>query len=225
MVTVNILFDLDGTLTDSKPGIINCLEHALSSLRLDIPPSKTLESMIGGSLRDVFRTLLPVESSDADVEQAVSLYRQRFSTKGLFENSLYAGIPEILKELSQLGHELYLATAKPLVFAEQILDHFNLRQWFSGIYGSGLDGQHEIKRDLIAFVLNDAGLNQAQTMMVGDRFHDIHGAIHNRVYPVGVLWGYGSKSELQDAGARHLLDKPADILTLLNLLASTNEIR
>lgn len=222
---MNILFDLDGTLTDSKPGIINCLEHALSSLKLDTPHRKTLESMIGGSLRDVFRTLLPVASSDADIENAVRLYRQRFSSKGLFENSLYAGIPEMLKELNQHGYVLYLATAKPLVFAEQILDHFNLRQWFRGIYGSGLDGRHEIKSDLIAFLLNDARLNQNQTMMVGDRYHDIHGAIHNRVYPVGVLWGYGSKSELQDAGARQLLEKPVDILTLLDSLANTNEIR
>jgi phosphoglycolate phosphatase len=132
----------------------------------------------------------------------------------MFENAVYEGIPEALQALSARGARLFVATSKPRVYAERILDHFGLSTYFETVYGSELDGGLSDKAELIAHALTESALAPAESVMVGDRLHDIVGARRNRVYPVGALWGYGSESELMDAGARVLLRTPRDVVSL-----------
>lgn len=209
---MNLLFDLDGTLTDPREGIIACFEHALRGLGRPIPPASMLERLIGPPLRDAFATL----SLDGDlIEAAVALYRERFTMAGMFENNVYAGIPEALAALSAEGARLLVATSKPRVYAEAILEHFGLRKHFDAVHGSELDGRLSDKRELIGHVLSASRLAAGETTMVGDRRHDVVGALGNAVLPVGVLWGYGSEAELTAAGARRLIGAPADLVQLV----------
>ena len=213
---MNILFDLDGTLTDPRDGIIACIKHGLASLGEPIPSNMQLERFIGPPLHETFAKLL---GSDDRVDAAIKAYRERFSALGMFENVVYAGIPEVLQSLGTQGAELYVATSKPQVFAERILDHFGLSQHFKGVFGSELNGVRSNKGELIGHVLMVAKLSAVDTVMVGDREHDIHGARRNDVRAVGVLWGYGSREELAAAGAVQIFEQPSD----LSDLPSNNE--
>jgi phosphoglycolate phosphatase len=210
---VNVLLDLDGTLTDPREGIVGCIRHALIQLGESLPPDSELEKFIGPPLHDVFRQLTSGNSDQ--VEAAVTAYRARFEAIGMYENQVYPGIPNALKELAQRGARLFLATSKPRVFAERILKHFDLSNGFVRIYGSELDGSRGDKSELIAHILDDANLNRAHTVMVGDRSYDVLGAVTNQVHPVGVLWGYGSRKELQDAGAKQLYEHPKELVQLV----------
>ena len=147
--------------------------------------------------------------------EAVAAYRERFTATGMFENAVYDQIPAVLDELSNRGARLYVTTSKPQIYAERILEHFGLAARFAAVFGSGLDGSLADKSELIAHVLKCANLDAAASVMIGDREHDMLGAVHNRIYPVGVLWGYGSEDELVSAGARRLLHAPAEIPRLL----------
>lgn len=151
-----------------------------------------------------------LNSGDTElVKRAVQLYRERFGSKGIFENTLYAGIPDALRKLKH--HELYVVTSKPTSFASQIVDHLGLRGFFQNIYGSELDGNRANKRELIAHVLEQEEIRSHHAVMIGDREHDIKGAIANAVRPVGVLWGYGSLEELTQTGASLLCDTPESL--------------
>jgi phosphoglycolate phosphatase len=207
---MNILLDLDGTLTDSKKGIIACIQHAMVSLGQPAPSEAALLKYVGPPLKLAFRELLP-DGSDADIDRAIAAYRERFSTVGMFENEVYPNIPGSLKLLRERGARLFVATSKPRVFAERILDHFELRHYFDAIYGSELDGQLTDKRDLIAHALSRSSLSHSKTIMVGDRHHDAVGAIANGVRIVGVLWGYGSREELTNARVEKFLEVPRDL--------------
>jgi phosphoglycolate phosphatase len=211
---MNVLFDLDGTLTDPRHGIVACIRHALVTLREPVPPDDVLATYIGPPLRDAFRDLLSSGGDAQRIESAIAAYRERFVTHGMFENAVYEGIPEALQALSVRGARLFVATSKPRVYAERILDHFGLSTYFETVYGSELDGGLSDKAELIAHALTESALAPAESVMVGDRLHDIVGARRNRVYPVGALWGYGSESELMDAGARVLLRTPRDVVSL-----------
>lgn len=129
----------------------------------------------------------------------------------MFENAVYDGIPDVLAELTSRKVSLFVATSKPHVYARRILEHFGLAEFFRGIYGSELDGTRSSKGELIAHVVSVARLRAAETCMVGDRHHDITGALHSGVLPVGVLWGYGSRSELAEAGAARLIEEPREL--------------
>lgn len=212
----NILFDLDGTLTDSRPGIVACLQHALTTLGYASPADHNLDALIGPPLRDGLSYLLNLPPHDAQVDRAMAIYRDRFATVGLFENRVYPHIPEGLATLAA-QHRLFVATSKPQVFAERIIEHFGLSPYFSAVYGSELDGRLAHKGDLIAHVLASVGLRPQETLMVGDRYHDIAGALHNHIVPVGVLWGYGSVEELQQAGAEHFLYDPSELAQMTRL--------
>lgn len=210
---MNVLLDLDGTLTDPREGIVGCIRHALAELGEVAPQDADLVRYIGPPLRDAFRELL---GDDQDrIEAAVVAYRARFVDVGIFENKLYAGIPESLQALIQRDVRLFLATSKPRVYAERILDHFGLSPFFAGIHGSELNGSLSNKVELVAHVLAANQLNHASTTMVGDRHHDMLGAIGNGVRPVGVLWGYGSRAELLHAGATELYESPAELAKLV----------
>ena len=207
---MNVLIDLDGTLTDSRPGIVASIQHAMRSLGHDAPQEAALLKYIGPPLHAAFRELLSTNES-SDVERAIAAYRERYVDIGMFENSVYLGIAESLQLLRERGARLFVATAKPEVFARRILERFELSHYFDAIYGSELDGQRTDKTELIAHVLSRSQLNRAHTAMIGDRHHDIVGALSNGLAAVGVLWGYGSREELSAAGAETLLDAPNNL--------------
>jgi phosphoglycolate phosphatase len=205
-----IFFDLDGTLTDPKPGITRSIQYALAKLdHHTIPTEDELTWCIGPPLRASFVKILGGTDS-ADL--AVSLYRERFSDIGLYENRVYDGIGEVLATLGQSGRRLFVATSKAHVFAERIIDHFGLRHHFERVFGSELDGTRADKSDLLAYALKTASVDPSKTVMIGDRSHDMIGAGNNGIKGVGVLYGYGSKDELIGAGALHLCATPQAIL-------------
>ncbi len=210
----SILFDLDGTLTDPAEGITGCLRFALERLGRPVPPEADLRACIGPPLQTTLPALLGSDEP-ALAREALALYRERFGGVGKFENQVYPGIPEALEGLRAAGHRLFVATSKPAVYAADILAHFGLREFFAGVYGSELSGERSDKAELIAYLLAREALEPAACVMVGDRRHDVEGALRNGVACVGVLWGYGSRDELRAAGAPVLAERPADILRCL----------
>ena len=194
-----VLFDLDGTLTDPAPGISGCIVYALERLGVTAPV-EGLNWCIGPPLRGSFSRLLGTEDV-AVLARAMELYRERFSAVGLYENSVYDGIPECLGELRSRGVDLFVATSKPHVYANRILEHFGLSEFFGGVYGSELDGVRSDKGELIAHLLSCEGLASSGVVMIGDRSHDVVGAGRCGVPCVGVLYGYGSAEELGEAVA------------------------
>jgi phosphoglycolate phosphatase len=205
-----IYFDLDGTLTDPKLGITRSIQYALQ--RVDHPTMPTADELtwcIGPPLRASFVRLLGAETS-ADL--AVSYYRERFSDIGLYENGVYDGIGDVLTTLCASGHRLFVATSKPHVFAERIIDHFGLRDHFERVFGSELDGTRVDKSHLLEYALKETSVDPAKTLMIGDRSHDMVGAKNNGMKGIGVLYGYGSRDELLQAGAHHVCATPGAIL-------------
>ena len=205
----NIFFDLDGTLTDPKPGITGSIQYALQKLELPVPSQDELTWCIGPPLRASFVTLLGGETL---ADRAVALYRERFADTGLYENSVYPDIEHILAALRATPRHLFVATSKPRVFAERIIDHFGLSSYFEQIFGSELDGTRVNKGDLLAYAIEATGVDPSQALMIGDRSHDIVGAKSNGIRGVGVLYGYGSEDELIAAGASHLCATPRALL-------------
>jgi phosphoglycolate phosphatase len=205
-----IFFDLDGTLTDPKIGITRSIQFALDRLgHPAIPSEDELTWCIGPPLRASFTRLLGGEHSS---DRAVALYRERFADIGIFENSLYAGIADMLTALSRPGRRLFVATSKPGVFAERIIDHFGLRDHFERVFGSELDGTRSDKTHLLEYALKQTSVDPARAIMIGDRSHDIIGARNNGMGAIGVLYGYGSREELTEAGALHVCARPHGLL-------------
>ncbi|ADD67687.1 Haloacid dehalogenase domain protein hydrolase [Denitrovibrio acetiphilus DSM 12809] len=194
----NILFDLDGTLTDPHEGIIKSIKYALDKLNAPIPSHNKLKKYIGPPLWESFKEMLNTDS-DAEANKGVMLYRERFSTKGLFENQPYDGIDTALSYLNNKGYALYICTSKPQVFAKQIAEYFGFDHYFKGIYGSNLDGSLVDKSHLISHILQKENLLSVNSSMIGDRRYDIQGACNNKVTPYGVSYGFGSPDELKDA--------------------------
>ena len=217
---VNVLFDLDGTLTDPREGIVACLKYALLGLGRNCPSDLDLARFIGPPLQESFAVLLHT-ADRKQINAAVELYRQRFSSKGMLDNTVYPGIHSALTTLRGRGTLLFVTTSKPRVFAERIVEHFGLKEYFCAVYDSELDGTCSDKGDLIAHVLQAESLSPHSKVMVGDRAHDIVGAKAHAVFPVGVLWGYGSYDELIAAGATTLCAKPE---TLDNMLLSNSNL-
>jgi phosphoglycolate phosphatase len=210
----NVLFDLDGTLTDPREGITRCIQYALEQLNRPVPAQSALEAYIGPPLRSTFALILA--STDAAlVETAVGLYRERFSATGLFENELYAGVPSMLERLQAARLRLFVATSKVGMFAERILEHFGLSSFFDGVYGSMLDGRFDNKVDLLRHLLASERLAAAESVMIGDRKHDVFAARQNEMLSLGVTYGYGTRAELTTAGADALCDSPAGIVDFL----------
>ncbi len=205
-----IYFDLDGTLTDPKVGITRSIQYALDKLgHPAIPSEDELTWCIGPPLHASFTKLLGHEHSS---DLAVSHYRERFAEIGIFENSLFAGIPDILSALARPGRRLFVATSKPGVFAERIIDHFGLRRHFERVFGSELDGTRVDKTHLLKYALRETSVDPSRAIMIGDRSHDIIGARNNGMNAIGVLYGYGSREELTEAGALHVCARPRGLL-------------
>ncbi len=208
-----IFFDLDGTLTDPKPGITRSIQYALDKLgQQTIPTEDELTWCIGPPLRASFVKLL----GEASADLAVSLYRERFSDIGLYENAVYAGVEDVLTALRQSGHRLFVATSKAHVFADRIIDHFDLRRHFERVFGAELDGTRADKSDLLAYALKTTSVDPSRALMIGDRSHDMIGARNNGIKGIGVLYGYGSAQELTAAGAYHLCATPNAVLDCIS---------
>ena len=210
---MNILFDLDGTLTDPGVGIVSCIRYALERLGRELPPDQALSRYIGPPLRESFGEILHTSDKCA-IDHAVNVYRERYSTIGLLENEVYPGIPEALAQLSERGVTLFVATSKPEIYAQRILEHFGLAGHFRRIWGCELDGARSDKGELIAHVLLREKLARSETLMIGDRSHDAVGARANGIVPVGVLWGYGDEAELASAQCKMLLRSPLELTRL-----------
>ncbi|BCG60161.1 HAD family hydrolase [Paenibacillus sp. URB8-2] len=194
----HILFDLDGTLTDPKLGITKSVQYALAKFGIFEDDLDRLEPFIGPPLAHSFQEFYGF--SEADAWQAVQYYREYFADRGIFENELYPGIPELLSMLTQRQAVLIVATSKPLVFAEKILKHFKLEHFFHAVVGSGLDGTLSDKSEIIKHILEQEDLEAAGAVMIGDRKHDIIGAHNNGISSIGVLYGYGSEAEMEAIG-------------------------
>jgi phosphoglycolate phosphatase len=208
---MNLFFDLDGTLTDSKPGIIASLRYALHAVGVDAPPDDELAHLIGPPTQVAFAQVLGT-TDRAAIDRAVEAYRERFATVGMFENSVYPGVADGLGALRARGFDLWVVTSKPQVYARTIVEHFGLRGFFREVYGPDLSGARSEKGELIAYVLGVEGLRPGDTWMIGDRMHDIAGARKNGLRAAGVLWGYGSREELRDAGADVLFESMPELV-------------
>jgi phosphoglycolate phosphatase len=206
----NIFFDLDGTLTDSKEGIINCYRYALDKLNCAYQAEALENSVIGPPLRVTFSRFLNT-NDEVLIEKAVAIYRERFSTIGLFENRVYPGIPKMLSALQTKSFKLYVVTSKPKIFTDRILEHFQLAAWFTGIYGTELNGSFDNKADLITFILQNRKLSAAETVIIGDKKEDIIAGKANRTKTIGVTYGYGTNEEINDAAPDYICDSPAEI--------------
>jgi phosphoglycolate phosphatase len=207
---VRLLFDLDGTLTDPGCGITRCLQHALAGLGRVAPPAEDLGWCIGPPLRESLGHLLG-SSDESSIDQALALYRERFVAVGMYENTVYPGVRDGLMRLAEAGHRSWVVTSKPHVYARAILAHFGLLGMFVAVHGSELSGERADKVSLLRHVL-DVEAWDTQPHVVGDRRHDIEGAHANGLRAIGVLWGYGSRAELEAAGADALVSTMADLV-------------
>ena len=206
-----ILFDLDGTLTDPYLGITNSVLHALHHYGMD-EERENLKSFIGPPLHRSFMDYCGF--SEEKAFEAIDVYREHFSVKGLFENEIYEGIPELLAALKEAGSKVLLATSKPEVFALKILEHFDILQYFDAVGGSALDGSRVNKDDVVAYVL-EKGEVSGRGVMVGDREFDVFGGKALNLETVGVLYGYGDLAELQNAGADFIAKDVAELKKIL----------
>jgi phosphoglycolate phosphatase len=210
----NILFDLDGTLTEPALGITNCYRFALESLGRPAPAQSDLLKFIGPPMRQSFAGILATDDAEL-IERAVALYRERFARVGLYENEVYAGVREMLAALRGAGLRLFVATSKVTEYSVRILGHFDLAHFFVSVHGATPDGSLDDKSLLVARLLREEGLDPAESVMIGDREHDIIAARSNAVRAVGVAYGYGSRAELAEAGADFVCDSPAEVADLL----------
>lgn len=200
-----LLFDLDGTLTESAPGIIQSIRYALDRMGIDEADPDQLYTFIGPPLMESFQRVYGL--SDEKAWQAVQFYREYFAARGMFENSLYPGISSLVPSLCDHGYRLVVVTSKPQVYAEKILDHFQLRSHFERVVGSNLDGTLIEKSDLIAHVLNIyPDQSKESFLMIGDRRYDVEGARANGVDAAAVGYGYGSRKELTQSHPRYYLE-------------------
>jgi len=195
-----ILFDLDGTLTDSKLGITKAIRYALSAYGIQVDDLDSLRPLIGPPLYESFQEFYGFSAEQAF--QAVDKYREYYSDTGIFENMLFGGVTELLQRLTAEGKHIAMATSKPTVYAVRIARHFDIAQYFKCIMGSELDGTRIRKGEVIAAALQELGVQDLNTVvMVGDRENDVIGARENDIDCISVLYGYGSRAELEQAGA------------------------
>ena len=206
-----ILFDLDGTLTDSGEGIINCVIYALERFGLPIPARESLRYFVGPPLHESFvRQGVPLDRA----EDAVAVYRERYVPTGMFENTPYSGVRELLENLKEKGHTLYVASSKPEWMCVQILEHFDLAKYFTRICGATMDTSRTNKEAVIEYLIQENGKTD-NMVMVGDTKFDVLGAKAHGIPCIGVSWGYGTVTEMQDAGAAAIagsMEQLADLL-------------
>lgn len=209
-----VLFDLDGTLTDPGEGITNSVAYALNKFGIEVIDKTTLYNFIGPPLVDSFMKYYGFNKEDALL--AVDYYREYFGVTGIFENQVFDGIPELLKGIKKSGRKISLATSKPEQYAVRILEHFDLLKYFDFVGAATMDETRSKKADVIKYTLDSLGVvDKSNVVMVGDRHHDIKGAVQNGLDSIGVLFGYGNQEELEIAGATYIAETVNDILKLI----------
>ena len=209
-----VLFDLDGTLTDPAVGITNSVAYALKKWGIEVSDRTELYKFIGPPLVDSFCKFYGFSKDDAEL--SVKYYREYFADKGLFENSVYDGVPEMLSVLKNRGKRLIIATSKPEVFSKRIVEHFGLDKYFDFLAGATLDSSRVKKADVIEHALKSCEITDlSSVVMVGDREHDVIGAAHFSIDSIGVLYGYGDREELESAGATYIAQTVSDILNII----------
>ena len=212
MAHKSIFFDLDGTLTDSGEGIINCATLALEHFGLSVPTREEMRVFVGPPLDKMFiQHGVPADR----VEEAIRVFRSRYVPIGILENYPYPGIRELLEQLKAAGHRLFVATSKPEEMALRVLDRFELTAFFEKICGATLDGSRIEKADVISYLLTQVD-SVENTVMVGDTKFDVLGAAEHRIPTIGITWGYGEERDMVDAGAIAIAHTPEDLFTLLN---------
>ena len=210
-----ILFDLDGTVTDPGIGITNSVMHALRKFGIIEEDRSRLYKFIGPPLADSFRQFY--EFSEEETARGIEYYREYFTDKGIFEKEVYEGMEELLAALNRQGRKLIIATSKPEVFAERILEHFHLDSYFSFVAGATMDEKRVKKAEVIAYALESCGISDLSgVLMIGDRKHDVIGAHEVGVDVMGVLHGYGSREELEKAGADYIAENVEEIKKFLS---------
>lgn len=212
----NILIDLDGTLTDPKVGITTSARYGLAKAGLQLSEHENIDWIIGPPLKQSLAQILQVDVDDCLAEQALLGYRERFADIGLYENMVYPTVDHTLKTLQQRGYRLFVATAKPTIYAKKILQHFQLAQYFEQIYGSELTGERCDKAELIAYILKQSQLDASQCIMLGDREYDILGARANHIPAIAVNYGYGSPKEIQQAAPTQVISSFATLLEIFH---------
>jgi len=218
MSGLTVLFDLDGTLTDSRAGITACIRHALDRVGHPCPGDDALAAYIGPPLRGTLATLLGT-TDQAVIETALAHYRARYDEVGLFENRVYDGVPEMLEDTARHARALFVATAKPRHAATRIVAHFDLTRHFQSVHGAEPGGRFDAKGDLLAHLLETGVIRAETSVMVGDRGTDISAAKINGIRSIGARWGYGESRELADAGADLLCESPHALAACLSRLA------
>ena len=206
-----ILFDLDGTLTDSGEGITKCVKLALDHFHIPVESLDSLRYFVGPPLRDSFvKAGVPEEQ----VEEAIAVYRSRYTNVGLFENVPYPGIRELLEKLTAQGRRLFVATSKPEEMAVRVLQKFDLFRYFQRVCGATMDKSRDSKSAVIAYLLESAGKGE-NAIMVGDTAFDVIGAAEHGIGRIGVSWGYGNVEEMRSAGAVAIANTTEELLFLL----------
>lgn len=212
MAVKSILFDLDGTLTDSGEGITNCAKIALEHFGISVPDPQALTVFIGPPLRDTFPKFgVPAEG----IEEAVRCFREHYVTTGKFQNALYDGIPSLLDTLKKQGHKLYVATSKPEIQALEILEHFGILPYFDAVCGASLDGKRDNKASVIDCLLSQIEPTE-EIVMVGDTEFDVLGAAAHHIPTIGVAWGFGKIENMEKAGVRAIAETTDQLVTLIN---------
>ncbi len=210
-----ILFDLDGTITDSSAGIINSLIYALEKMGLTYENRENLHQFIGPPIVDMLMQVFGIQRENA--EQGLAFYREYYKDKGIFENSVYDGVKEMLDNLQKKGYKLVLATSKPEVYAKRILTYFDLDKYFYFVGGSTLEGTRDSKTDVIKYALESLEISDvSKCIMVGDRKYDVLGSGECKIECVGVLYGYGSREELEKAGAKYIVESVSELSAFLS---------
>ena len=207
------IFDLDGTITDSGQGIMNAIRYAVKKHGLPELSEQVLRSFIGPPLKEQFQSVFGLSEEEGAV--MVAAYREYYSDKGIFENRVYDGVAEMLERLKTAGARILMATSKPEKYAKQIAEHFGFSQYFDFIGGACMDGRRTDKHEVIEYVIDGCKVCRESAVMIGDRRHDIIGASKAGIHSIGVLYGYGSREELQKAGAEMIAVTPDDITRLI----------
>ncbi|WP_295806429.1 HAD hydrolase-like protein [uncultured Nitratireductor sp.] len=218
-----VLFDLDGTLTNPFVGISNGVRHAMEKMGRGAPDDETIRSHIGPPLHVTFATLLETED-EARVWEAVGHYRERYQRIGKFENELIPGIKDVLAHCVDAGRFLSVATSKMESYSKDIIAHFGLEDFFDAVHGSAPDGTNANKADLIRHILANEPIDAGNAVMIGDRLHDVAGAMANGVPAIGVLWGFGDRAELVDAGAVGIVENPEALSAAINRLLAPEAV-
>ena len=207
------IFDLDGTITDSGPGIMNAIRYAVKKRGLPEVSEEVLRSFIGPPLKEQFCSVFGLSDEEGTI--MVATYREYYGEKGIFENRVYDGVPEVLQKLQEAGVRILMATSKPEKYAKQIAEHFGFDKYFDFIGGACMDGRRTDKYEVIEYVIDSCKVCRENAVMIGDRRHDIIGASKAGISSIGVLYGYGSREELERAGADMIAVTPDDISKLI----------